>query len=124
MTGAVYVSVVTLLGLILQVGNRDGDAPLALFGRIIDLVEGHVPGKLSRGQHFGDGRRQGRLAVVNVSDGSHVHMRLGSLEFPLCHVLLWLLPHAMIWLGLLIAIVDIVALYLLFVKHTTSSPKS
>ena len=39
-TGAVDVGVVTRLGLVLDVGDRDGDAALTLLGRLVDLVEG------------------------------------------------------------------------------------
>ena len=42
--GAVHVRVVALVGLVLDVGDGDGDAALALFGRLVDLVEGGVLG--------------------------------------------------------------------------------
>ena len=44
MAWAVDVGVVTLLGLILQVSDGDGDAALALFGRLVNLVKGRVLG--------------------------------------------------------------------------------
>ena len=40
--GAVHVGVVPLLGLVLQVGDGDGDPTLALFGGLVDLVEGRI----------------------------------------------------------------------------------
>ena len=40
MAGAVDVGVVALVGLVLHVRNRDRDAALPLFGRVVDLVEG------------------------------------------------------------------------------------
>ena len=39
-TGAVDVRVVTRLGLVLDVRDRDGDTALPLLGRLVDLVEG------------------------------------------------------------------------------------
>ena len=36
-------------------------------------------------QNRRDRRRQGRLAVVHVPNGAHVHVWLGSLEFAFCH---------------------------------------
>ena len=36
-------------------------------------------------QHLRHRRRQRRLAVVHVTDRAHVHVRLGALEFTLCH---------------------------------------
>ena len=38
-TGAVNVSVVTILGLVLDVSDRDRDAALTLLGSLVDLVE-------------------------------------------------------------------------------------
>jgi hypothetical protein len=81
------VRVVALLGFVLQVGDGDGDAALALFGRFVNLVEGGVLGQFGGGQDFGDGRRQGGFAMVDVADGAHVHMRFGSFKSPLCHFL-------------------------------------
>src|SRR5579885_3447724 len=53
---------------------------------LVDLVEGHVLVLLGQGgQHFGDRRRQRRLAVVDVADRAHVHMRFRSLKLLLCH---------------------------------------
>jgi hypothetical protein len=39
---------------------------------------------------LGDRRRQGRLAMINVSDGAHIYMRLGSLKLLLRHLLILL----------------------------------
>jgi hypothetical protein len=33
-----------------------------------------------------DGRRQRRFPVVDMTDGADVEVRLGALEFLLCHV--------------------------------------
>ena len=81
---AVDVGVVALLGLVLDVRDGDGDAALALFGRFVNLVKGDVP-SVGLGQHFGDGGRQRRFAVVNVSNRAHVHVGLRSLKFLLRH---------------------------------------
>ena len=86
MPGAVDVGVVALLGFVLQVGDGDGDAALALFGRFVNLVEGGVLGQFGGGQDFGDGGRQGGFAMVNVTDRAHVHMRFVALKFLLCHL--------------------------------------
>src|SRR5215472_14707352 len=91
-TRAVDVRVVPLLGLILDVRDRDRDAALLLFLRVVDLVEGvegvHI--RVLVVQHLGDRRGQGRLTVVDVADGADVDVRLGPLELRLRHdVLLW-----------------------------------
>jgi hypothetical protein len=65
--------------------NGDGDAAGALFGRVVDHIIGGELGRAAQRQHLGDRGGQGRLAVVDVSDRAHVHMRLGALKFLLRH---------------------------------------
>jgi hypothetical protein len=36
-------------------------------------------------QHLGDGRRQRRLAVIDVTDRAYVHVRLAAIKFFLRH---------------------------------------
>ena len=50
MPRAVHMGVVALLGLVLDVGDGDGDAPLALLGRLVDVVKRGVlwPGAPTR----------------------------------------------------------------------------
>jgi hypothetical protein len=86
-TRAVNVRVVPLLGLVLDVRDRDGDAALLLFLRIVDLVEGveGVDLRVLVVQHLGDRRGQGRLTVVDVADGADVDVRLSPLELCLRH---------------------------------------
>ena len=83
--GAVDVGVVARLGLVLDVGDRDGDPALALLGRVVDRVEGAELGAALHGEVLGDRRGQGRLAVVDVTDRAHVDVRLGPLELLLRH---------------------------------------
>ena len=79
-TGAVDVGVVAGLGLVLDVGDRDRDPPLALLGRVVDRVEGAVLAGPLQGEVLGDRRGQARLAVVDVTDRPDVDVRLGPLE--------------------------------------------
>ena len=83
---AVDVGVVARVGLVLDVGDGDGDAALALLGRVVDRVEGAVLGLALQGQVLGDGRGERRLAVVDVADRADVDVRLGALELLLGHV--------------------------------------
>ena len=86
--GSVNVSVVTLLGLVLDVGNVDRDATIALLGSVVDLIEGGVfveVGVLVV-QHLRDSCRQRRLAVVNVTNRADVDVRLGALKLGLRHL--------------------------------------
>ncbi|MPM61794.1 hypothetical protein SDC9_108657 [bioreactor metagenome] len=84
---AVHVSVVTTGGLVLDVSGVDRDTTGLFFGSRVDLVVGlGFAAKLLR-QNGSDSSRQRGLAVVNVTDGAHVHVRLGPFEFFLCHFL-------------------------------------
>ena len=84
-TRAVDVGVVAGVGLVLDVGDRDGDPALALFGGVVDRVEGAVLGLTLQGEVLRDRRGQGRLAMVDVADRADVHVRLGALELLLGH---------------------------------------
>src|SRR5580693_7051621 len=88
-TRAVHVRVVPLLGLVLDMGDRDGDAALLLLLRVVDRVKGgervdvgHLVVK-----HLGDRRGQRGLAVVDMTDGADVDVRLSPLELGLRHLL-------------------------------------
>ena len=85
MARAVNVSIVTLLGLILNVGRVDGNAALALFGSLIDGAVVGVLGLALQGEPLGDGSGQGGLTMVDVTDGADVYVGLSSLEFLLSH---------------------------------------
>src|SRR5262249_59545959 len=71
----------------------DGDAPLLLLRRLVDLVEGGEVGQALVGEDLGDGRRQRGLAVVDVADRADVHVRLGPLELLLGHLALLYSPR-------------------------------
>src|SRR5205823_3578112 len=79
------VRVVAPRRLVLDVGGRDGDAALALLGRLVDLVEGHELAEALRRLDLGDGRGERGLAVVDVTDRAHVDVRLLALEPCLSH---------------------------------------
>ena len=83
--GAVDVGVVAGVGLVLDVGDRDRDAALALLGRVVDRVEGAVLGLALQGEVLGDGRGEARLAVVDMADRPDVDVRLVALELLLGH---------------------------------------
>ena len=83
---AVDVGVVAGVGLVLDVGDGDGDPALALLGRVVDRVEGAVlRAEPFRCEVLGDRRGQRRLAMVDVADRADVHVRLVALELLLGH---------------------------------------
>ena len=55
---AVDVGVMAGVGLVLDVGDRDGDPALALLGGVVDRVEGPVLGRALQREVLGDRRRQ------------------------------------------------------------------
>ena len=54
-------------------------------GALSIIVVGGELGRAAQRQHLGDRGGQGGLAVVDVPDRAHVHMRLGALKFLLRH---------------------------------------
>src|SRR5688572_11915453 len=84
--GAVDVGVVARLGLVLDVGDGDGDPALALFGRVVDRIEGAVLGRALQREVLADRRGEARLAVVDVADRADVDVGLVALELLLGHV--------------------------------------
>ena len=84
-TRAIDVRVVTVVRLVLHVGDRDRDAALALFRRLVDLVVGQELRPALLRQHLGDRRGQRGLAVVDVADRPHVQVRLVPYEFLFGH---------------------------------------
>ena len=85
--GAVDVGVVAVLGLVLDVRGRDRDPAFLLLGGVVDLLEAAGFGATLLGQDRRDGSRQGRLAVIDVTDRADVDVRLVALELLLSHFL-------------------------------------
>lgn len=78
--GAVDVSVVTVLGLVLDGGSVDGDASGTLLGGSIDFVVFLGGAVAEGGEGHGEGSGEGGLAVVDVTDGADVDVGLLALE--------------------------------------------
>ncbi len=84
--GAVDVAVVAGGGVVFDVGGVDGDAAGLFFGGLVDLVVGELfDGGVGGGGGEGDRGREGGLAVVDVTDGADVHVRLRAFERTLRH---------------------------------------
>src|SRR5262249_24587854 len=78
---AIDMRVMALVGLILDVRGRNGDPARLLFRRLVDLVIGGERRAALFSEHFGDRRRQRRLALADVSHRPDVAMGLVPLEF-------------------------------------------
>src|SRR6202035_1025365 len=85
MPGAVDVRIVTLLRLVLDMRGRDRDTASLLFRGVVDRVEGTEFSESLLCQNLRDGRGQRGLAMVDMTDGSHVDVRLGALVLLLRH---------------------------------------
>jgi hypothetical protein len=84
--GAVDVGVVPVVGLVLDVGGGDRDPALLLLRSVVDLLEALGLAAHLLAQHLGDGSGQRRLAMVDVTDGPDVDVRLVALELLLRHL--------------------------------------
>ncbi len=85
MSRAVNVRIVTVVGLVLNVSGIDRDAALSLLRGLIDHVVSLVFRLAFHCQRLGDRRGQRGFAVVNVTDGADIYMRLVSFKMCLCH---------------------------------------
>ena len=85
--GGVNVCVVALVGLVLDVRTVGRDTTLFLFRCLVDGIESKslVQLRVCFSQNLGDGCGGGGLTVVNVTNGTDVNVRLGTLELRLCH---------------------------------------
>ena len=83
---AVDVRIVARRGLVLNVTGVDRDTSRLLFGGVVDLIVRHeVDRAVGQRKVFRDRGGQGGLTVVNVTDGTNVHMGFGSFKLLLCH---------------------------------------
>ena len=73
---AVDVSIMSVGGLVLDVGGRDGDSSGLLLGGLVDLVVILELSLTQRSQGLGNGSGQGGLSVIDVTDGSDVDVGL------------------------------------------------
>ena len=86
-SGAVNVSVVTLFSFILNVRGIDGNTAFAFFRSVVDLVIfTDFAEAVFLVKDHSDRSSQGGLAVVNVTNGTNVHVRLCTFEFFFSHL--------------------------------------
>ena len=83
--GAIDMGVVALVGLILDMRGRDGDAARLLFRRLVDLVVGRERRPARLRQYLGDRRRQRRLAMIDMPNRADVAVRLCSCKLLFGH---------------------------------------
>src|SRR3990167_6854281 len=94
MAWAIHMGVMSILGLILHMGNIDCEAPLSFFRGLINLVIGHEFRHALFLQHLSDGSSHGGLSMIHVTACPNIQMRLLPLKFLFAHVLLLIgLPY-------------------------------
>jgi hypothetical protein len=76
------------------------EVAILLLRSIVDLGEAARLATAVLGEHGRDGSRQRRLAVVDMTDGAHVDVRLVALELLLCHFRFAPLRLSMNWVKL------------------------
>ena len=84
-TRAVNVSIVTIGSFIFNVRRVDRDTTFLFFRSIVNLVERlHFAETILR-EYMSNSGSKSSLTVVNVTDGTNVHVRLGTLKLFFCH---------------------------------------
>jgi hypothetical protein len=69
-TRAVDVSIMAVVGLVLDVSSGDGDTTLALLGGLVNRGVVEEVGEALLSLTLGDGGSEGSLAVIDVTDGT------------------------------------------------------
>ncbi len=82
---AVYVRVVAGRGLVFNVRGGDGDTTLTLFRSVVDTVEGNGSAAPHFGTYASQRSGQGGFTMVNVTDGAHVYVGLGTFKLFFSH---------------------------------------
>ena len=83
---AIHVRVVPVRRLILDVRRRNGYAARLFFRSVIDRIKRpELDLRVVLRQYFRDRRRQRGLAMINVTNGPYVAVRLIALKFLFCH---------------------------------------
>ena len=85
-TRAVNVGVVAGFRFVFDVRGRNRDATGLFFRSLVDRVIGVEFAAEALGADLGQRSSQGGLAVIDVTDGADVHVRLGAFKLALGHV--------------------------------------
>ena len=81
MAGAVNVTVVPVLGLVLDVRGVDGDFTGLFFRSAVNVLVGHGLTPALFGEDLGDGLGERGFAVIDMADGADVDVGLVTVVF-------------------------------------------
>jgi hypothetical protein len=79
------MSVVPFFGLVLKVPGIDSNTPRLFFRRVVNIVKFHDFVAEFLAAVHGDSRGKRGFTMVNVTDGSDVHVDFGPCKFIFCH---------------------------------------
>ena len=85
-TRAVNMCIVTLFGFVFNVSGVDCDTTSLFFRSAVDLVISHFRRSTLLCQVLRDRCRQGRFAMVYVTDGTNVYVSLSTVKLLFCHL--------------------------------------
>ena len=85
-SGAVHVRIVTILRLVLHMGRCDRNTASLLFGSLVDLVKGREISETTQRLNPRNSSGQSRLAMVNVTNGADVYVRLVANKLLFSHL--------------------------------------
>ena len=77
-TGAIDVAVVSVFGLVFDVAGIDSNLTGLLLGGLVNVLVAHGLGPTLLGKDVGNGLGESRLSMIDVTDGTNVDVRLGS----------------------------------------------
>jgi hypothetical protein len=83
------MSIVSIGRLVFNMGRINGDFARLFFRRLVNLIVRQSVTPALGGQDLGNGLRQGRLAVIDVSNSANVHVRLVATERGGSSTILW-----------------------------------
>jgi hypothetical protein len=82
---AIYVGVVTNVGIVFNVGSIDRDTTSLFFRSAVDLCEVTNGATESLGTHLGQRSSQGGFTMVYVTDSANVDVRFVTFKFFFSH---------------------------------------
>ena len=87
MARAINMRVMTVVGLVFNMGGGDCDTTLSFFRGLINFIKGNIfPIALQAGK-LGYRRSQSGFPVIDMPDSADIHVRLVPLKFLLSHLL-------------------------------------
>src|SRR6056297_3992325 len=85
MTGTVDMCIMPFFSFVLSMEYRDCDSFILFFGCTVNIIKSHGFGKLFGRQIISNCRSQSCLAMIDMTYGSDINMRLGTNKLLFSH---------------------------------------